>query len=123
MAQKFITAASLIKQMKFDLLNRTFPHFLTHLATAAKIQVQAGLAEAASKNKGKAPPLKMTVTKSPAPGSSTLSTIFVAARRPSGDQKSLTEASAYAGAFRRFYKDRLSSKGSVLKLLASVGVS
>jgi len=123
MAQKFVKATEMMKRMKKDLMDRTFPHLLTHLATATKVQVQAGLAEAAGKNNGKTPPLKLSVSKVPIPGSSEVETKFVTSETPTSDQRSNKEGAAYKDVFRRFYKDRLGSKPLMLKLLATVGVT
>lgn len=123
MAQKFTRAADMIRQMKEDLVGKTFPHLLMSLSTATKTQLQAGLFGAANRNKGRAPPLVLTISKIPAPGTAEVSTKFLASLRPGVDERSPQEAAAYKDVFERFYKDRLGSKALVLRLLATVGVT
>lgn len=109
--------------MKGDLLTRTFPHLLSSLSTATKVQLQAGLTAAASRIAGRAPPLRLTLSSVPLPGSADVGTVFVATTTPDVDQRSLEEGAAYKDVFRRFFKDSLGSKPMMLKLLATVGVT
>ncbi len=123
MPQLFKAVAPLMKQLRGDLTTRIYPSLLTSLATATKVELASTLADAAGKTGGKSPPLTMSVSMLPIPGSSLVKTVFLVSGDPEAGQRSTAEAEAYKKSFRTFFKERLGSKAMVLKLLSSVGVT
>ena len=123
MPQLFKAVAPLMTQLRNDLKTRTYPDLLTFLATATKVELTSMLIGDAGKTGGKSPPLTMSVSMMPIPGSSLVKTVFLVSGDPAVGQRSVEEAEAYKESFRIFFKERLGSKAMVLKLLSSVGVT
>lgn len=122
MALEFNNVASLFKQVRSDLLDKTYPHLFMGLTTSTKVKLRDRLAEAAKKHGGKPPQLSTLISKVPIPGYAEVSTVFIAADEPTNNQKSHAEANAYKDVFASFNENNLGSKAAVLNLLLSVGI-